>query len=62
VANCTFSEFSHTPETFDLITLFHVLEHLEFPIEVSWLGMRSQWDRFLSKLSEGFQGEFGWLG
>ena len=33
VANCTFSEFSHTPETFDLITLFHVLEHLEFPIE-----------------------------
>ncbi len=33
VANCTFSEFSHGPEAFDLITLFHVLEHLEFPVE-----------------------------
>ena len=32
VANCTFSEFSHRPESFDLITLFHVLEHLEFPV------------------------------
>jgi hypothetical protein len=28
----------------------------------SWIGMRSQWDRFLSKLSGGFQCEFGWLG
>jgi 2-polyprenyl-3-methyl-5-hydroxy-6-metoxy-1,4-benzoquinol methylase len=32
VANCTFSEFSGRPESFDLITLFHVLEHLEFPV------------------------------
>jgi 2-polyprenyl-3-methyl-5-hydroxy-6-metoxy-1,4-benzoquinol methylase len=33
VANCAFSEFSHSPASFDLITLFHVLEHLEFPVE-----------------------------
>lgn len=32
VATCTFSEFSHRPASFDLITLFHVLEHLEFPV------------------------------
>ena len=31
-------------------------------VRESWLGLRSQWDRFLSKLSGGFQGEFGWLG
>jgi len=30
--------------------------------DVSWLGMRSQRDRFLSKLSGGFQGVFCWLG
>ena len=28
----------------------------------SWLGMRSQRNGFLSKLSGGFQGGFGWLG
>jgi 2-polyprenyl-3-methyl-5-hydroxy-6-metoxy-1,4-benzoquinol methylase len=33
VANCTFSEFTAPAEKFNLITLFHVLEHLEFPVE-----------------------------
>ncbi len=33
VANCTFSEFGAPAEKFNLITLFHVLEHLEFPVE-----------------------------
>lgn len=33
VANCTFSEFPAPAEKFNLITLFHALEHLEFPID-----------------------------
>jgi 2-polyprenyl-3-methyl-5-hydroxy-6-metoxy-1,4-benzoquinol methylase len=32
VTNCTFSEFPERPGAFRLITLFHVLEHLEFPV------------------------------
>ncbi len=32
VTNCTFAEFPARPATFQLITLFHVLEHLEFPV------------------------------
>jgi 2-polyprenyl-3-methyl-5-hydroxy-6-metoxy-1,4-benzoquinol methylase len=33
VTNCTFSEFPARPAAFQLVTLFHVLEHLEFPVE-----------------------------
>jgi 2-polyprenyl-3-methyl-5-hydroxy-6-metoxy-1,4-benzoquinol methylase len=33
VTNCTFSEFPARPAAFQLITLFHVLEHLEFPVD-----------------------------
>jgi 2-polyprenyl-3-methyl-5-hydroxy-6-metoxy-1,4-benzoquinol methylase len=33
VTNCTFSEFPATSAGFGLITLFHVLEHLEFPVQ-----------------------------
>ena len=33
VANCTFSEFPKRPGAFQLVTLFHVLEHLEFPVD-----------------------------
>jgi hypothetical protein len=33
VTNCTFSEFSYEGNPFQLITLFHVLEHLERPVE-----------------------------
>jgi 2-polyprenyl-3-methyl-5-hydroxy-6-metoxy-1,4-benzoquinol methylase len=33
VTNCTFSEFPTKSANFGLITLFHVLEHLEFPVE-----------------------------
>jgi 2-polyprenyl-3-methyl-5-hydroxy-6-metoxy-1,4-benzoquinol methylase len=33
VSNCTFSEFVYTGRPFQLITLFHVLEHLEFPVD-----------------------------
>jgi 2-polyprenyl-3-methyl-5-hydroxy-6-metoxy-1,4-benzoquinol methylase len=33
VTNCTFSEFPTRSANFGLITLFHVLEHLEFPVE-----------------------------
>ena len=32
VTNCTFSEFPPKPDAFELVTLFHVLEHLEFPV------------------------------
>lgn len=32
IHNCAFSEFSPKEKTFELITLFHVLEHLEFPV------------------------------
>lgn len=32
VTNCTFSEFPVGSADFGLITLFHVLEHLEFPV------------------------------
>ncbi len=33
VSNGVFSEFNPGVERFDVITLFHVLEHLEFPVE-----------------------------
>jgi 2-polyprenyl-3-methyl-5-hydroxy-6-metoxy-1,4-benzoquinol methylase len=33
VVNAAFSEFKPEGKTFDLITMFHVLEHLEFPVE-----------------------------
>ncbi len=33
VTNCTFAEFPHQQESFGLITMFHVLEHLEFPVQ-----------------------------
>jgi 2-polyprenyl-3-methyl-5-hydroxy-6-metoxy-1,4-benzoquinol methylase len=33
IANCTFSEFPGRPGAFQLVTLFHVLEHLEFPVD-----------------------------
>ena len=33
ISNCTFSEFPDRPGAFQLVTLFHVLEHLEFPID-----------------------------
>jgi 2-polyprenyl-3-methyl-5-hydroxy-6-metoxy-1,4-benzoquinol methylase len=32
VTNCTFSEFPERPGAFRVVTLFHVLEHLEFPV------------------------------
>jgi 2-polyprenyl-3-methyl-5-hydroxy-6-metoxy-1,4-benzoquinol methylase len=32
ITNCTFSEFPEKTGAFQLITLFHVLEHLEFPV------------------------------
>ncbi len=32
ITNCTFSEFPENPGVFQLVTLFHVLEHLEFPV------------------------------
>lgn len=33
VSNGVFSEFNPATKRFDLITMFHVLEHLEFPVE-----------------------------
>jgi 2-polyprenyl-3-methyl-5-hydroxy-6-metoxy-1,4-benzoquinol methylase len=33
IANCTFSKFQSGQERFDVVTLFHVLEHLEFPVQ-----------------------------
>jgi 2-polyprenyl-3-methyl-5-hydroxy-6-metoxy-1,4-benzoquinol methylase len=32
IANVAFSEFEGSGEPFDVITMFHVLEHLEFPV------------------------------
>lgn len=43
VTNCTFSEFPLQEEPFGLITLFHVLEHLEFPVQ-DLLRLRSMLD------------------
>jgi len=40
VTNCTFAEFVRQESPFELITLFHVLEHLEFPVQ-DLLGLRS---------------------
>jgi 2-polyprenyl-3-methyl-5-hydroxy-6-metoxy-1,4-benzoquinol methylase len=33
VSNCTFKEFNPEGKCYQLITIFHVLEHLEFPVE-----------------------------
>jgi 2-polyprenyl-3-methyl-5-hydroxy-6-metoxy-1,4-benzoquinol methylase len=33
IENCTFSKFQSAQERFDVVTLFHVLEHLEFPVQ-----------------------------
>ena len=43
VTNCTFSELPPVEEPFGLITLFHVLEHLEFPVQ-DLLRLRSMLD------------------
>ena len=43
VTNCTFSEFPPKTDAFELVTLFHVLEHLEFPV-IDLLRLRNMLD------------------